>query len=64
MAVDMGALTADLAAESAELYEVLSVLAEPEWVGDMIRAALLQRRAEGQDVVSEEGGAERSVSVW
>ena len=31
MAVDMAALTADLAAESAELYEVLSVLAEPEW---------------------------------
>ena len=34
MAVDMGALTADLAAESAELYEVLSVLAEPEWDRD------------------------------
>ena len=34
MAVDMGALTADLAAESAELYEVLSVLAEPEWNRD------------------------------
>jgi uncharacterized protein (TIGR03084 family) len=31
MPVDMRALTADLAAESAELYEVLSVLAEPEW---------------------------------
>jgi uncharacterized protein (TIGR03084 family) len=31
MAIDMGALTADLAAESAELYEVLSVLAEPQW---------------------------------
>ena len=31
MAVDMGALTADLAAESAELYEVLSVLAETDW---------------------------------
>jgi uncharacterized protein (TIGR03084 family) len=30
----MGALTADLAAESAELYEVLSVLAEPEWNRD------------------------------
>jgi uncharacterized protein (TIGR03084 family) len=34
VAVDMGALTADLAAESAELYEVLSVLAEPEWNRD------------------------------
>ena len=34
MAVDMGALTADLAAESAELYEVLSVLAAPEWARD------------------------------
>ena len=34
MPVDMGALTADLAAESAELYEVLSVLAEPEWDRD------------------------------
>ena len=34
MAVDMGALTADLAAESAELYEVLSVLAEREWNRD------------------------------
>ena len=34
MAVDMGALTADLAAESAELYEVLSVLAETEWHRD------------------------------
>jgi uncharacterized protein (TIGR03084 family) len=31
MAVDMGALTADLAAESAELYEVLSLLAGPDW---------------------------------
>src|SRR3954453_19288501 len=31
MAIDMGALTADLAAESAELDEVLSVLAEPQW---------------------------------
>jgi uncharacterized protein (TIGR03084 family) len=31
MAVDMGALTADLAMESTELYEVLSVLAEPDW---------------------------------
>ena len=31
MAVDMGTLTADLAVESAELYEVLSMLAEPEW---------------------------------
>src|SRR3954467_1548195 len=31
MAVDMGALTTDLAAESAELYEVLSVLAESDW---------------------------------
>jgi uncharacterized protein (TIGR03084 family) len=30
----MGALTADLAAESAELYEVLSVLAEPDWARD------------------------------
>jgi uncharacterized protein (TIGR03084 family) len=30
----MGVLTADLAAESAELYEVLSVLAEPEWNRD------------------------------
>ncbi|NYJ08611.1 TIGR03084 family metal-binding protein [Petropleomorpha daqingensis] len=34
MAVDMGVLTADLAAESADLYEVLSVLAEPEWNRD------------------------------
>jgi uncharacterized protein (TIGR03084 family) len=34
MAVDMGALTADLAAESADLYELLSVLAEPEWNRD------------------------------
>jgi len=34
VAVDMGALTADLAAESAELYEVLSMLAEPEWDRD------------------------------
>jgi uncharacterized protein (TIGR03084 family) len=31
MAVDIGALTADLAAESAELYEVLSMLTEPAW---------------------------------
>jgi uncharacterized protein (TIGR03084 family) len=31
MAIDMGELTADLAAESAELYEVLSMLAEPDW---------------------------------
>ena len=31
MPADMAALTADLAAESAELYEVLSLLAEPEW---------------------------------
>ena len=31
MPVDMSALTADLAAESAELYEVLSVLAEQQW---------------------------------
>jgi uncharacterized protein (TIGR03084 family) len=31
MPADMAALTADLAAESAELYEVLSVLAEPDW---------------------------------
>jgi uncharacterized protein (TIGR03084 family) len=31
MAVDLVALAADLAAESAELYEVLSVLAEPDW---------------------------------
>ncbi|MGY1615481.1 TIGR03084 family metal-binding protein [Geodermatophilus sp. SYSU D00691] len=34
MSVDMAALTADLAAESAELYEVLSVLAEPDWARD------------------------------
>jgi uncharacterized protein (TIGR03084 family) len=34
MAVDMGALTADLAAESAVLYEVLSVLAETDWRRD------------------------------
>jgi uncharacterized protein (TIGR03084 family) len=34
MAVDMGVLTADLAAESAELYEVLSMLAEPDWGRD------------------------------
>jgi uncharacterized protein (TIGR03084 family) len=34
VAVDMSALTADLAAESAELYEVLSVLAEPDWARD------------------------------
>jgi uncharacterized protein (TIGR03084 family) len=31
MAVELAALTADLAAETAELYEVLSVLAEPDW---------------------------------
>ena len=31
MPADLAVLTADLAAESAELYEVLSVLAEPEW---------------------------------
>ena len=31
MPADMAVLTADLAAESAELYEVLSVLAEPDW---------------------------------
>ena len=31
MPVDIGALTADLAAESAELYEVLSYLAGPDW---------------------------------
>jgi uncharacterized protein (TIGR03084 family) len=31
MAVELGALVADLAAESADLYEVLSMLAEPEW---------------------------------
>jgi uncharacterized protein (TIGR03084 family) len=31
MAVVLGALVADLAAESADLYELLSVLAEPEW---------------------------------
>jgi uncharacterized protein (TIGR03084 family) len=31
VAVELGVLTADLAAESAELYEVLSVLAEPDW---------------------------------
>ena len=31
MPVDLAALIADLAGESAELYEVLSVLAEPEW---------------------------------
>jgi uncharacterized protein (TIGR03084 family) len=34
----MGALTADLAAESAELYEVLSVLAEPDWARDTLAA--------------------------
>jgi uncharacterized protein (TIGR03084 family) len=34
----MGALTADLAAESAELYEVLSMLAEPEWNRDTLAA--------------------------
>jgi uncharacterized protein (TIGR03084 family) len=34
MPVDMGALTADLAAESAELYEVLSVLDEQDWHRD------------------------------
>ncbi|WP_448628290.1 TIGR03084 family metal-binding protein [Geodermatophilus sp. URMC 64] len=34
MPADMAALTADLAAESAELYEVLSVLAEPDWGRD------------------------------
>jgi uncharacterized protein (TIGR03084 family) len=31
MPVVLGALVADLAAESADLYEVLSMLAEPEW---------------------------------
>jgi uncharacterized protein (TIGR03084 family) len=31
MAVDLAGLTADLDAETAELHEVLSVLAEPEW---------------------------------
>jgi uncharacterized protein (TIGR03084 family) len=31
MPVDMAALTADLAAESAELYELLSVLTEAQW---------------------------------
>jgi uncharacterized protein (TIGR03084 family) len=31
MAADMGALTADLAAESADLYELLSVLTGPQW---------------------------------
>jgi uncharacterized protein (TIGR03084 family) len=31
MPVDMAVLTADLAMETAELYEVLSVLAEPDW---------------------------------
>ncbi|MCU1612789.1 MAG: hypothetical protein JWO98_329 [Frankiales bacterium] len=31
MAVDLVALTGDLAAESAELYEVMSLLAEPDW---------------------------------
>jgi uncharacterized protein (TIGR03084 family) len=31
MPADIAVLTADLAAESAELYEVLSVLAEPDW---------------------------------
>ena len=31
MPADLAVLTADLAAESAELFEVLSVLAEPEW---------------------------------
>jgi uncharacterized protein (TIGR03084 family) len=31
MPADLAALTADLAAESADLYEVLSVLAEPDW---------------------------------
>jgi uncharacterized protein (TIGR03084 family) len=31
MPADMATLTGDLAMESAELYEVLSVLAEPEW---------------------------------
>jgi uncharacterized protein (TIGR03084 family) len=31
MAADTGLLTADLAVESAELYEVLSFLAEPDW---------------------------------
>jgi uncharacterized protein (TIGR03084 family) len=34
MAVAMSALTADLAAESAELYEVLSMLAETDWHRD------------------------------
>jgi uncharacterized protein (TIGR03084 family) len=31
MGIDMGALTADLAAESAELYEVLSLLGGSDW---------------------------------
>jgi uncharacterized protein (TIGR03084 family) len=31
VSVDLVALTSDLAAESAELYEVLSMLAEPDW---------------------------------
>ncbi|MGZ4539459.1 MAG: TIGR03084 family metal-binding protein [Blastococcus sp.] len=34
MAVDMAALTADLAAESAELIEVLAGLGEPDWGRD------------------------------
>jgi uncharacterized protein (TIGR03084 family) len=34
MAVDMAALTADLAAESADLYEVLAGLGEAEWRRD------------------------------
>ncbi|MGY1604837.1 TIGR03084 family metal-binding protein [Geodermatophilus sp. SYSU D00815] len=34
MSADMAVLTADLAAESAELYEVLSVLAEADWARD------------------------------
>ena len=38
MPVDMRALTTDLAAESAELYEVLSVLAEPDWGRDTAAA--------------------------
>jgi len=38
MPVDMQALTADLAAESAELFELLSVLAEPDWGRDTAAA--------------------------
>lgn len=34
MAIDMAALTADLTTESAELYEVLSVLTETDWRRD------------------------------